>query len=126
MKLVILTILTAWLICSGNISGQIEADTSGTAVVIGKSLFKDIITKLAERNTYQEDATLLEKEVDIMDQELFYKDEHIKKLKQDNDSIAKQLLECGDRPFYDNFFWGFAGAAILMVISITVGLLIKF
>ena len=106
--------------------GQIEADTSGTAVVIGKNLFKDIITKLAERNAYQEDATLLEREVNIMDQELFYKDEHIKKLKQDNDSIAKQLLECGDRPFYDNFFWGFAGAVALVLISITVGLLIKF
>ena len=113
------------LCCFGSITAQVHPDSTGSAVVIGKEVFRGIVQKLAERNSLQEDCTNLEKEVDIMDQEIVLKESLIAQLKQDNESLIKQLLKCEDRPGYDSFFGGAVGTLGVIIVGITIGLLVK-
>ena len=100
---------------------QTQLTIDSTGVRLGsRFLFENITFKLAERNAFELNNKVLERENINLGEQSKYQDRQINLLKQE--LIRAINKEC-DEPFYfDKFFWGFVGAVILAGIGIGIGI----
>lgn len=124
MRLIPLLTLISLFCCSGSTLAQIQPDSTGTKIIIGKNLFRQVVQKLNERNYFQAENTNLSRELEIEQIMNEYKERQISLLKSE---LVKALNNpnCPEpRPGYDRFFWGFVGVLVVEAVALITALLI--